>query len=497
MKLTRFSILVMFFVGTVSLRITFAQDYTQWHLPEGAKARLGKGAITGNIQYSPDGALLAVSGSIGIWLYDAVTHQEVNLLTGHESQVLCVAFSPDGQTLASGSWDRTIRLWNPYTGQHKATLMDDGMWDVTSIAFSPDGSTLASGGGRWSNKIRLWDIETGSRTAIFAGHEGNVTSVVFSPDGTILASGGGWKDNTIRLWDVRAGYQIANFTGHKYSVTSVAFSPDGLTLASGGLGDTIRLWNLHTGEHKVNLTGHTKSVNSVAFSQDGQTLASASNDNTVRLWDVLTGDLKATLTGHTHRVRSVAFSPDGKTLVSSGDDQVIHFWDYITEQHDATLIGHTLAVNNGCPSVQMAKPSPVQTMTNRSICGMRTQGISKILSQGMEDVSCPLRFLRMVRPSPAVEETLTPRFICGMHTQRNPRDLLQVISMALSLSCLVRMVACLPARVGTTRFDCGMLRQAEIEQYSGTRKMSMLLRTVLMVVRLRVAVETPQFAYGM
>ena len=201
----------MLFILTVFLPNAFAQDYTQWGLPEGVKARLGKGAITGNVQYSPDGSLLAVSGSIGVWLYDADTHEEIHLLTGHTAWVSCVAFSPDGQMLASGSWDRTIRLWNSHTGQHKATLMRDGMYDVTSVAFSPDGSMLVSGGGGWDTKIRLWDTETGSHIATFIRHKENVTSVVFSPDkenvtsvvfspdGERLASGGGWQDNRILL----------------------------------------------------------------------------------------------------------------------------------------------------------------------------------------------------------------------------------------------------------------------------------------------------------
>ena len=197
MKLTRFSILVILFVGTVSLPNTFAQDHTQWHLPEGAKARLGKGAITSNVQYSPDGTRFAVGTSVGIWLYDADTHEEIGLLTGHESRISCVAFSPDGQILASGSWDKTIRLWNPHTGQHKTTLKDDNMGSVTSVAFSPDGSTLASGGGTSDETIRLWDTATGNHIAAFIGHTGVVTSVVFSPDGKMLASGGGWKDNTV------------------------------------------------------------------------------------------------------------------------------------------------------------------------------------------------------------------------------------------------------------------------------------------------------------
>ena len=496
MKLTRLSILAVLFVWTVSLPNAIAQDHTQWHLPEGAKARLGKGTITGNVAYSPDGTLLAVSTSIGVWLYDAVTHQEVNLLTGHESLVLCVAFSPDGQTLASGSWDRTIRLWNPYTGQHKATLMDDGMWDVTSIAFSPDGSTLASGGGRWSNKILLWDIGIGSLKAKFIGHTGNVTSVVFSPDGKMLASGGGWKDNTVRLWDLKAGYQIANFTGDKYWINSVVFSPDGLTLAIASIDDTIQLWDMQTGEHKVTLIGHTGSVNSVAFSQDGQILASGSGDNTVRLWDAVTGDLKATLTGHTHSVSSVAFSPDGSTLVSSGEDEVIQFWDYVTGEPKASLAEHTLAVNAVAFSPD-GRTLASANDDNRSICGIHTQGIPKIPSPDTGGGSFRWHFLQMVRHSPVVGDDPTPRFTCGMYTQDTPKHRSRVISMVLRLSCSVRTDTPLRVRVGTTRFDCGTLIRVRIEQYSRIHSMSLLLRSVQMVARLPVAVETPRFTYGM
>ena len=101
---------------------TFSQDYTQWGLPEGVKARLGKGRISGTIAYSPDGTRLAVGSSIGIWLYDTTTHQEVALLTGHAGWVSSVAFSPDGNTIASGGEDGTVRLWEVNTGATTRTL---------------------------------------------------------------------------------------------------------------------------------------------------------------------------------------------------------------------------------------------------------------------------------------------------------------------------------------------------------------------------------------
>ncbi len=189
---------------------TFAQDSPQWHLPDGAKARLGKGTIPlGNIAYSPDGTRLAVASGIGIWLYDTATHQEIALLTGHTGTVYSVSYSPDGNTIASGSGDHTIhtipsgsgdntiRLWDAVTGAHKHTLTGHRGY-VASIAYSPDGNSIASGS--WDNTVHLWDAVTGAHKHTLTGHTGWVYSVSFSPDGRTLASGSG--DGTVLLWDI-------------------------------------------------------------------------------------------------------------------------------------------------------------------------------------------------------------------------------------------------------------------------------------------------------
>jgi WD40 repeat protein/serine/threonine protein kinase len=309
-----------------------------------------RGGWVSGIAISSDGTVLASngggrSGAI-IQLWDTKTGRARDELIGGEQVFSCIALSPDGKTLASGSNDATVRLWDVAAGRALGEPLRGHEHRIESIAFSPDGKTLASGSK--DRTIRLWDVATGRALGEpLRGHESTVDSVAFSPDGKTLASGS-W-DQTIRLWDSTAGSSLgeplrAHEAGHlgvHSGVRSVAFSPDGKTLASGCSDQTIRLWDAMTGRMLGEpLRGHAGEVWCVAFSPDGNVLASGSADKTIRLWDPIEGNpLGEPLRGHEREVKSLAFFPDGMRLASGSFDGTIRVW--------VSATGRTLGVRSG------------------------------------------------------------------------------------------------------------------------------------------------------
>ncbi|MEH2293304.1 serine/threonine-protein kinase [Nostoc sp.] len=260
----------------------------------------------------------------------------VNSFTGHRDWVSSLAISPNGQTLVSGSGDRSIKIWNLQTGGLKTTLSlhTDA---VTSVAISPDGKTLISGSK--DGTIKIWNLDNGSLKNTLTGHKDVVNSVAINPDGETLVSGS--ADKTIKIWNLQTGKLKNTLTGHTKSVWRVAFSPDGKTLVSGSYDNTIKIWNLQPPSLKATLTGHTDLVYSLAITPDGKTLVSGSADKTIKIWNLQTGELKNTLNWHKYGVTSVAISPDGQTLVSGSFDNTIKIWNLQTGELKNTLTGHT------------------------------------------------------------------------------------------------------------------------------------------------------------
>jgi RNA polymerase sigma factor (sigma-70 family) len=315
-------------------------------LPEGAIARLGTarwrhGGKVQSVTFGPDGKTLASAswdGSVRLW--EAGTGRELATFPdrGYGVSALGVAYAPNGKILASCENDKTIHLWDVATHKEIRTLLghEDRVW---SVVWAPDGQTIATAS--YDKTVRLWDPATGKELHTLRGHEIHVQYVAYAPDSKTIASAG--CDNTVRLWDVATGKELRTLDGHKLSVHSVAFAPDGKTLASASMDGTIRLWEVASGKEIRVFDGNQGWVLSVAWAPDGKTLASAGEDKTVRLWDAATGKELGTLRGHHDSVQCVAYAPDGKTLASAGDTTV-RVWNVDTRKEILPLSGHQSGV---------------------------------------------------------------------------------------------------------------------------------------------------------
>jgi WD40 repeat protein len=277
--------------------------------------------------------------------YQQTWSPQLLVMGEHDGFVRSVAFSPDGNSVASGSTDHTVRVWDATTGVQILPALHGDNTLVYAVAFAPNGTRIISGSG--SGAIRIWNSSTGSQICSpLLGHEREVWAVAFSPDGTRIVSGSG--DKTIRIWDASSGAEILPaLRRHENSVRTVAFFPDGTRIVSGSDDHTIRVWDASSGlEVLAPLRGHDGIVRSVAVSPDGTRIVSGSHDNTIRIWDATSGaELRPALRGHHRTVNSVTFSPDGQRIASGSRDHTIRVWN--AQQGTRPLLvlrGHDLSV---------------------------------------------------------------------------------------------------------------------------------------------------------
>jgi WD40 repeat protein len=277
------------------------------------------------VAFSPDGKTLA-SGSVNrqVNLWQVGETELSNYLKGHTKFVWSLAFAPDGRTLASTSGDGNLFIWD--LEKRAYCRIEESHYSIVyplyDVACSPDGKYIAAGCS--DSLVRLWSTTSRRPPWKLKGHTSEVYAVAFSPDGRILASGG--NDATIRFWDL-AGKQETELLSRPGSrIAALDFSPDGRYLAAASTNAEIYLIDLGSHQSRT-LKGHEGVVWSVAFAPDSRRLISGGNDHTVRLWEVADGGLIQTLEGHLDEVNDVAFSPDGRLAASAANDRTVRVWD--------------------------------------------------------------------------------------------------------------------------------------------------------------------------
>jgi WD40 repeat protein/uncharacterized protein YndB with AHSA1/START domain len=301
--------------------------------------------------FSPDGKYIATSMLSYVKLWNAQTGEELKTFKGHVEKppVTRVTFSPDGQRLASASWDNHVIVWDVAEG-NKVHKLGPGYGGeeyspFNAVVFSPDGKRLAASTG--TNAIWLWDANSGELIRKWSAHDKTAYGLSFSPDGKRLASTS--VDQSVRVWDVEKGELIEKQNGHSGTVWSVAFSPDGACLATGGEDQCVKLWQVGDSAAPLVLRCD-KGVWAAPFSPDGTRLATASSDRSVKIWDAQSGKLVATFADLPEQAACVAFSPDSSRVAAGTNDPVVHVWDVANQRRLHQLKGH----KGGVPSLEFS-----------------------------------------------------------------------------------------------------------------------------------------------
>ena len=290
-----------------------------------------------SLAFQPGGHLLASGAEGEILIWDTRTGALQATLAKGTDTVYALSYSPDGRLLASGHGfppleeidhmrgRGVVHIWDTATGKALRTMRGHTQ-NVMGVAFSPDGQTVASVSGSSltvpqtaskPGELCLWTTETGKLVRKLTGHAGPLTGVDYHPNGNLIATSS-W-DRTVRLWDARTGNLLQSLSGHQDWVLHVAFSPDGGRIATGGADGAIKIWDTATNQELWTLRGHTKKITCVTFSPDGRRLASGSSDQAVKIWDATASPEALTWRGAGGPIARIAFFPDGQRLLVAGN----------------------------------------------------------------------------------------------------------------------------------------------------------------------------------
>lgn len=280
---------------------------------------------------------------------------------GHNNYVYSVAWSPNGQNVASASNDKTVQVWNATSGALLFSYTHNGA--ANSVAWSPNGALIASSGE--DDVVRVVNANTGSSVIVYKGHIASVYEVKFSPDNTRISSVS--ADKTVRIWDAQTGNTDQVYSGHTARVWTAVWSPDGSKIASAGDDKTVQIWDVTSGQTLRTYQGHTASVFTVAWSPDGRYIASGGDDKTVQVWDAQSGQTLYTFHGHSDRIWALNWSPTYTRLVSGSRDATAQVWDALSGNHLYVYRGHSDTVfdaawspGNGTRIVTGSSDSTVQ-----------------------------------------------------------------------------------------------------------------------------------------